>query len=71
VECTDQLLLRNRRHATAVLSTYIQHYNTHRPHQSRGQRAPDDKHLAITSPRGPIQRRAVLGGLINEYQHAA
>jgi hypothetical protein len=70
-ECTDQILLFNQRHAAAVLSTYITHYNTHRPHQSRGQRAPNDKHLAITPPAGSIKRHAVLGGIINEYQHAA
>ena len=70
-ECTDQILLCNQHHAAAVLTTYIQHYNRHRPHQSRGQRAPEDKQLAVTPPRGPIKRHAVLGGLINEYQHAA
>jgi transposase InsO family protein len=70
-ECTDQLLLCNQRHATAVLSTYVQHYNAHRPHQSRAQRAPNDPHLPITSPAGAIKRHAVLGGLINAYQCAA
>jgi hypothetical protein len=71
VECTDQLLLCNQRHAVAVLSTYVQHYNAHRLHQSRGQRAPNDKHLPITPPTGAITRHAVLCGLINEYQCAA
>jgi hypothetical protein len=71
VECTDHLLLCNQSHAAAVLSTYIQHYNAHRPHQSRGQRAPNDKHLPITPPTGAITRHPVLGGLINEYQRAA
>jgi transposase InsO family protein len=27
-ECTDQLLIRNQRHAVAVLSEYAEHYNT-------------------------------------------
>lgn len=71
VECTDQLLLCNQRHAAAVLSTFVEHYNAHRPHQSRDQRAPNDKHLPITPPTGAITRHPVLGGLINEYQRAA
>ena len=71
-ECTDQILLYNQRQATSVLSTYTRHYNTHRPHQSRGQRAPNDKHLDATSPPpSSITRHAVLGGLINEYEPAA
>jgi transposase InsO family protein len=70
-ECTDQLLICNQRHAVAVLSEYIRHYNTHRPHQSRGQRAPNDKDPVIASQARPIKRHAVLGGLINEYRQAA
>jgi putative transposase len=47
--------------------------NTPRPHQGRSQRAPNDKDQPITmssEPR-PIERRTVLGGLINEYRQAA
>jgi transposase InsO family protein len=70
-ECADHILLCNQRHAVAVLTTYVTHYNAHRPHQSRDQRAPNDEHLAIPSQEGPVNRRSLLGGLINEYQHAA
>jgi putative transposase len=72
-ECTDQLLICSQHHAAAVLSEYSTHYNTHRPHQGRSQRAPNDKDQLITmssEPR-PIERRTVLGGLINEYRQAA
>jgi transposase InsO family protein len=59
-ECTDQLLLCNQRHAAAVLSTYAQYYNARWPHQSRGQRAPNDEHeyqyVACTVP--PRSRRS-------------
>jgi transposase InsO family protein len=71
-ECTDQLLIRNERHAEAVLSEYAEHYNTHRPHQGRGQRAPNDEDQPIiVSEARPIERHSVLGGLINEYRQAA
>jgi len=71
-ECTDRLLICSQRHAAAVLSEYMRHYNTHRPHQSRGQRAPNDEDQRITmSAARLIERRPILGGLINEYRQAA
>ncbi len=71
-ECTDHILIYHHHHAAKVLSEYAQHYNDHRPHQSRDQLAPNDNHqpTAIPVPR-PIQRRRVLGGVINEYHPAA
>jgi hypothetical protein len=55
-----------------VLSEYMRHYNTHRPHQSRGQRAPNDEDQWITmSAARLIERRPILAGLINEYRQAA
>ena len=71
-ECTDRLLICSQRHAAAVLSEYMRHYNTHRPHQSRGQRAPNDEDQWITmSAARLIERRPILAGLINEYRQAA
>ena len=46
-------------------------YNGHRPHQSRQQRPPDHDGQASPPPDLPVQRRKVLGGMINEYFHAA
>lgn len=71
-ECTDRILIYNEHHATRVLSEYAQHYNSHQPHQSRDQRAPNDDHQSAAMPcDGLIRRHRVLGGVINEYHQAA
>jgi putative transposase len=70
-ECTDRMLIYHERHLLSVLSEYVGHYNQHRPHQSRQQRPPDHDHQASAPLDLPVQRRTVLGGLINEYYQAA
>jgi len=61
------------RHENAVLRRYAGrvHYNTARPHPGIAQRVPDGRHdgghlTATDLDRGPILRRPVRGGLINE-----
>jgi putative transposase len=74
-ECLDRLLIFNRHHLDAVLSEYLHHYNSHRPHRSLNQRAPLDG--AVISPPGKppnggdLRRRDLLGGIIHEYELAA
>jgi putative transposase len=74
-ECTDRMLIVGERHLHAVLSEYLTHYNTGRSHQGHGMglRAPDDDLdvLPFPAPTGQIQRRPILGGLINEYRPSA
>ena len=70
-ECTDRILIYGERHLRSVLGEYAGHYNRHRPHQSRQQRPPDQDDQARVPQDLPVQRRKVLGGLINEYYHAA
>ncbi|MGH4025592.1 MAG: integrase core domain-containing protein [Pseudonocardiaceae bacterium] len=71
-ECTDRILIYPRHHTTRVLSEYARHYNGHRPHQARDQRAPnDDHHPAAIPVDRPIRRHQILGGVINEYYPAA
>jgi putative transposase len=70
-ECTDRMLIYDERHLRSVLSEYTGHYNRHRPHQSRQQRPPDQNDQATAPLDLPVQRRKVLGGVLNEYYQAA
>jgi putative transposase len=65
------MLIYDERHLQWVLGEYAAHYNRHRPHQSRQQRPPDHSGQNSASLDLPIQRRKVLGGVINEYNRAA
>ena len=73
-ECLDRLLIVNEHHLARVIEQYVEHYNTHRPHRSLGQRPPDHAGIPASSSTAQfdrIQRRTVVGGLINEYERAA
>ena len=73
-EVFDRLLIINEHHLRRVLTEYLWHYNTARPHRSLGQLAP------VQAPTRPpeinlaehrIRRKQVLSGLTCEYQVAA
>jgi putative transposase len=75
-EVLDRTLILGEAHLRAVLTEYQQHYNTARPHQGTAQHVPDrdpaTTRFALTDlDTARIHRRPVLGGLINEYTHAA
>ena len=75
-EVLDRVLILGERHLRAVLIEYQVHYNTARPHQGIAQRVPDEEPDAARATvtdidRQQIRRKPVLGGLINEYTHAA
>jgi putative transposase len=70
-EVTDRMLIFGERHLRLVLAQYAAHYNGRRPHRSRQLRPPRPDHPAGDFSQEWIQRRPVLGGLINEYERAA
>jgi transposase InsO family protein len=72
-ECLDWMLVRGRRHLERVLRAYAALYNGHRPHRGLQLEAPERSDGARRpGNRGArLVRRAVLGGLIHEYEDAA
>ena len=70
-EVTDRMLIFGERHLRTILAQYEGHDNGRRPHRSRRLCPPRPDQPAADLSRKRIQRRPVLGGLINEYQRAA
>ena len=73
-EALDHVLIINQAHACRVLTEFQDHYNGHRPHQTRGQRPPDAAEQATTIEDlngHRLLRTRRLGGTINEYRYAA
>jgi putative transposase len=72
-EPLDRVLILNERHLALVLREYVEHYNGHRPHQSRQQRPPDIETQPIRDMADlrSARRKPVVAGLINEYHYAA
>ena len=71
-EITDRMLIFGQRHLRTILTQYEAHYyNGRRPHRSRQLSPPRPDHPVADPSRKRIDRRPVLGGLINEYERAA
>ena len=70
-EVTDRMLIFGQRHLRTILAQYQAHYNGRRPHRSLSLHPPRPDHPPADLAKKRIQRRAVLGGLINEYERAA
>jgi transposase InsO family protein len=73
-ECVDWILVWNPRHLERVLTEYLRHYNTARPHRGVDLQVP----VPATQPPSAevkelrrVERTDVLGGLIHECRHAA
>jgi putative transposase len=72
-ECLDWVLVWNRRHLERVLTDYVGHYNTARPHRGIDRDVPvppADNTPARSERAGRVERVDVLGGLIHEYRTA-
>jgi putative transposase len=70
-EATDRMLIFGQRHLRLVLAEYEAHSSGRRPHRSRQLRPPRPGHPAASLSHKQIKRRAVLGGLLNQYEPAA
>ncbi len=73
-ECLDWMLIWNRRHLDKVLTVYVEHYNTARPHRGINLGVPAAEEEPVSADVAEIRRIErvdVLGGLIHEYRHAA
>jgi transposase InsO family protein len=69
-EIDDRMLIFSERHLRSVLTEYARHYNGRRPHR-RQLWPPRPDHPVADLSQQRIERRPVLGGLINEYERAA
>ena len=73
-EVLDRMLIINERHLNQVLTEYLRHYNTARPHRTLGQLAPCQAGAPPTQMNladHRIRRKQVLSGLTSEYRAAA
>ena len=73
-ECLDWTLIWGRSHLEHVMTEYLDHYNTERPHQGMSNNVPDGPTLpvvdVISTMVPSISRRNRLGGLIHSYELA-
>jgi putative transposase len=74
-ELLDRTLIWNQRHLLHALREFEEFYNEHRPHQGIADARPLNPPPPITDPDQiaslDIRKRQRLGGILNEYQHAA
>jgi len=68
------MLIWNRRQLEKVLTVYVEHYNTARPHRGIDLCVPAADSEPAPASLAQIRRVEcvdVLGGLVHEYRHAA
>jgi transposase InsO family protein len=64
-ECLNHLLIFNENHLRRVLQTFIDYYNTTRPHQGIQQQSPVPRPQPTST--GPVQRTMILGFISDYY----
>ncbi|HZA17065.1 MAG TPA: integrase core domain-containing protein [Pseudonocardiaceae bacterium] len=74
-ELLNRILVVNERHLRQILTVYLHHFNTARPHRTLGQLAPVHTETqpppVINLADHQVRRRAILDGLTSEYQITA
>lgn len=74
-ELLDRVLIVDERHLRRILTRYLHHFNTARPHRTLGQLAPaqaETQRPPVTNlAEYQVRRKPILGGLTSEYQIAA
>jgi putative transposase len=68
-ECLDRIVPLGEGHVRAAVRAFVQHYHEERPHQGLG-----NELIAPTTTsvgRGPVTRRARLGGVLVFYDREA
>jgi putative transposase len=74
-ELFDKILIVNERHLRQILTVYLHHFNTTRPHRTLGQLAPvyteTQPPPVINLADHQVHRRPILHGLTSEYHLAA
>jgi putative transposase len=70
-ELCDRTLVWNQRQLEQLLREYVEHDNTHRPHRSLLQRAPNHAEVVEYRAGRPIRRHSTCSGLINQYRQTA
>ena len=74
-ELLDRVLIVNERHLRRILTNYLEHFNTKRPHRTLAHLSPDQAETqpppVINLADYQVRRRPILGGLTSEYQIAA
>jgi putative transposase len=74
-DCLDWTLVWNERQLHRVLTEYLRHYNTARPHRALDLQPPASAGtltaVGASTGTAAVERVDVLGGLIHEYRRAA
>ena len=69
-ECPNHVIVFNEQHARQILRRYLEYYHGSRTHLGLGKDTPDGR--VVEPPQlGPVQRRAMVGGLHSRYFRTA
>jgi putative transposase len=71
-ECLDRMLITGERHLRLILSEYVDHHDSHRPHRALRQGPPAGRpHPPDLGANVRVLRRDRLSGMIHEYSQVA